>query len=53
MSLINRNQNINIKHVYVFFIADFEKHREDINPEFDENDEYDDDYLDELHEKDD
>ena len=34
-------------------MADFEEHREDINPKFDENDEYDDDYLDELHEKDD
>ena len=34
-------------------MADFEEHREDINPKLDENDEYDDNYLDELHEKDD
>ena len=36
-----------------FFITDFEEHQEDINPTFDDDDECDDDYSNELHEKDD
>ena len=37
----------------MFFIDDFEEHRDDIHPTFDDDDEYDDDYFDELHEEDD
>ena len=48
------NQSINmINHVYVFFIDDFEEHQEDTYPMFDDDDAYDDDYFDELYEKDD
>ena len=48
------NKNINIiNHVYVFFIDDFEELQEDIYPMFDGDDEYDDDYFDELYEEDD
>ena len=48
------NQNIIINnHVYVFFIDDFEKHQEDIYPTFNDDDQYDDNYFDELHDKDD
>ena len=36
-----------------FFIDSFEELREDIYPTFDDDDEYDDDYSDELYEKDD
>ena len=48
------NKNINIiNHVYVLFIDDFEELQEDIYPTFDGDDEYDDDYFDELYEEDD
>ena len=36
-----------------FFIDDFEELQEDIYPTFDGDDEYDDDYFDELYEEDD
>ena len=36
-----------------FFIDGFEELQEDIYPTFDDDDEYDDDYSDELYEKDD
>ena len=39
--------------MFVFFIEDFEEHQEDIYPTFDDDDEYDDDYFDQLYEKDD
>ena len=42
-----------IKHVYVFFIYDFEEHQEDIYPTFDNDDECDDNYFNKLYEKDD
>ena len=42
-----------INRVYVFFVDDFEEHQEDIYPTFDDDDEYNDDYLNELYEEDD
>ena len=39
--------------MFVFFIDDFEEHQEEIYPTFDDDDEYDDDYFDQLSEKDD
>ena len=42
-----------MNHFSVFCIAGFEEHQEDIYPVFDDDDEYDDDYFDELYEKDD
>ena len=39
--------------MFVFFIDDFEEHQEEIYPTFDDDDEYDDDYFDQLYEKDD
>ena len=42
-----------IKHVYVFFIYDFEEHKEGIYPTFDNDDECDDNHFNELYEKDD
>ena len=39
--------------MFVFFIEDFEEHQEDIYPTFDDDDEYDDEYFDQLYEKDD
>ena len=48
------NQNIIINnHVHVFFIDDFEERQEDIYLTFDDDDQYDDNYFDELHDKDD
>ena len=41
-----------MNHAQVFFIDDFEVHQEDIYLTFDD-DEYDDDYFDELYEEDD
>ena len=50
--MINTNKNISvINHVYVFFIDDFDEYQEDIYPTFDDDDKYDDDYFDELYEK--
>ena len=37
----------------MFCIDDFEEHQEDIYPTFDDDDEYDDDYFNELYAKDD
>ena len=34
-----------INRVYVFFVDDFEEHQEDIYPTFDDDDEYNGDYL--------
>ena len=39
--------------MFVSFIYDFEEHQEDIYPTFDDDDEYDDDYFDELYKEDD
>ena len=39
--------------MFMFFIDDFEEHKKNIYPTFDNDDEYDDDYFDELYEKDD
>ena len=36
----------------MFCIDDFEEHQEDIYPTFDDDDEYDDDYFNELYTKD-